>query len=159
MKREDVRRMLRRWAKAEDEIDALLEQVKAIVDEIDAQGDIGAQNLDGMPHGTTTGRPTEAGALKRITLGERYRERLDHLRERIGELEALRDRIECSFIWLSADEERVIRLKYRGHLGKGESNPKTYQQVGVEMGYTDRRIKQIEAAAVDIIADWLENNE
>ena len=158
MKREDVRRMLRKWAKAEDEIDALSDQLKAIVDDIDEIGELQAQNLDGLPHGSMAGRPTEQAAVKRVTLLERYRERLNHLRTSIGEYEAFRDRIECAFIWLSAYEERVIRLKYRGHLSKGEYSPMTYAQIGAEMNYSDRRIKQIEAAAVDTIGEWIENN-
>lgn len=76
MKRKETRRLLRKWARADSEIVTLYDVIKTIVDEIDAVGDLHAQNLDGMPHAPTVGRPAEQAAVKRITLADRYRGRL-----------------------------------------------------------------------------------
>lgn len=161
MTREEVRRRLRKWARNAEEISALWEQYKAIVDEIDAAGDLHAQNLDGMPHAQTVGQPTEAAAIKRITLAERYADRLADLKARIDDLEDLAVDIDAALIFVSADEETVIRLKYKGHLDRDrkDAHPLTFAEIAARLHYTDRRIKQIEAAAVDQIGDWLEKNE
>lgn len=161
MTREDVRRRLRKWARNAEEIAALLDQYKAIVDEIDAAGELRAQNLDGMPHAQTVGQPTEAAAIKRITLAERYADRLADLKQRINDLEAVAVDIDAALIFVSADEETVIRLKYKGHIDRDrkDAQPLTYAEVAARLHYTNRRIKQIEAAAVDTIGVWLEKNE
>lgn len=161
MTREDVRRRLRKWARNAEEIAALWDQYKAIVDEIDAAGELRAQNLDGMPHAQTVGQPTEAAAIKRITLAERYADRLADLKQRIDDLESIAVDIDAALIFVSADEETVIRLKYKGHLDRDrkDAHPLTFAEIAARLHYTDRRIKQIEAAAVDQIGDWLEKNE
>lgn len=158
MKRQEVRRLLRKWAKIDEEIAALCETIKVIVDEIDAVGELHAQNLDGLPHSSTVGKPTEQAAVKRITLAERYHDRIAEATERIDELELFKDRIEKALIWTSSDEELVVRLKYKGHIGaeKTESNPLTFAEIAAKIGKTERRVKQIEAAAVEVIADHIE---
>ena len=98
MKRKETRRLLRKWARADSEIVTLYDVIKTIVDEIDAVGDLHAQNLDGMPHAPTVGRPAEQAAVKRITLADRYRGRLAEANRQIEDLERFKDKIEGALL-------------------------------------------------------------
>ena len=159
MKRKETRRLLRKWARADSEIVTLYDVIKTIVDEIDAVGDLHAQNLDGMPHAPTVGRPTEQAAVKRITLADRYRGRLAEANRQIKDLERFKDKIEGALLWTSPDEEYVVRMRYKGHIGetKEEPNPLPFYFIAELMNLTERRVKQIEASAVSIIGDYIEN--
>ena len=159
MKRKETRRLLRKWARADSEIAALYDVIKTIVDEIDAVGDLRAQNIDGMPHAPTVGRPTEQAAVKRITLADRHRGRLAEANRQIEDLERFKDKIEGALLWTSPDEEYVVRMRYKGHIGetKEEPNPLPFYFIAELMNLTERRVKQIEASAVSIIGDYIEN--
>lgn len=159
MKRKETRRLLRKWAMADSEIAALYDVIKTIVDEIDAVGDLHAQNLDGMPHSTAVGRPVEQAAVKRITLADRYRGRLAEANRQIEDLERFKDKIEGALLWTSPDEEYVVRMRYKGQIGetKDEPNPLPFYFIAELMNLSVRRVKQIEASAVSIIGDHIEN--
>ncbi len=159
MKRKETRRLLRKWARADSEIATLYDVIKIIVDEIDAVGDLHAQNIDGMPHAPTVGRPTEQATVKRITLADRYRGRLAEANRKIEDLERFKDRIEGALLWTSPDEEYVVRMRYKGHIGetKEEPNQLPFYFIAELMNLTERRVKQIEASAVSIIGDYIEN--
>ena len=159
MKRKETRRLLRKWARADSEIAALYDVIKTIVDEIDAVGDLRAQNIDVMPHAPTVGRPTEQAAVKRITLADRHRGRLAEANRQIEDLERFKDKIEGALLWTSPDEEYVVRMRYKGHIGetKEEPNPLPFYFIAELMNLTERRVKQIEASAVSIIGDYIEN--
>lgn len=161
MKRKETRRLLRKWARADSEIATLYDVIKTIVDEIDAVGDLHAQNLDGMPHAPTVGRPTEQAAVKRITLADRYRGRLAEANRKIEDLERFKDRIEGALLWTSADEDYVVRMRYKGRIGdtKDEPNPLPFSKIAENMNLTERRVKQIEASAVSIIGDYIDYKE
>lgn len=154
--RQEVRRLLVRWAKIGGEITALEGQIKAIADEIDAVGDLHAQNLDGMPHSGQVGRPTEAAAMKRIDLAERYHDRISEINRKIEDAERFRDRIETALIWTSPDEEYVIRMHYVGHLEGGTGDtPQTFEQIADAMGCTPEHVQQLETVAVVTIKDFI----
>ena len=156
MARRDIRRLLQSWGKADAEIDALEDQLKTIADEIDAVGDLHAQNLDGMPHSTEIGRPTEASVLRRIGLAERYQDRVAEITDKIRALEEFKDKVERALLWTSPDEEYVIRMKYVGHLEKMEGSPLTFAKIAELMDLTERRVKQIELSAITTIAEKIE---
>lgn len=156
MVRRDIRRLLRRWGKADEEIEALEDQLKTIADEIDAVGGLHAQNFDGMPHSTEIGRPTEASVLKRIGLEERYQDRIAEITSKIQALEDFKDMVERALLWTSPDEEYVVRMKYVGHFEKTEGSPLTFAKIVQLMDLTERRVKQIELSAITTIAEKIE---
>lgn len=148
MTREDVRKLLRRWGKIADEIETVEDQIKTICDEIDTVDNLHAQGLDGLPHGTDVGRPTERTAVAKITLAERYQDRLAELNRKLEDLDRFRERIEDALLFTMPDDEYVIRLKYIDGL--------TFEQIADKMEVTAERVKQRERRGVEIVKEHME---
>ena len=146
--RHDVRRRLQRWTKLGDRISGLRMMVRAIQDDINGVGDLKSQNLDGMPHGTTVGQPTELAALQRIALRESYRARLEELEQQIREADRLRESIEEAVMYLMPEEAFVINRHYRDGM--------TYEQVAEEQDCDVSTVKRRERRAVALIAEFID---
>jgi RNA polymerase sigma factor (sigma-70 family) len=146
--RHDVRRRLQRWEKLGDRIAGLRLMVRAIQDDINGVGDLKSQNLDGMPHGTTVGQPTELAALQRIALRESYRARLEELEQQIQEADRLRESLEEAVMYLMPEEAFVINRHYR--------DGKTYEQVAEEQDCDVSTVKRRERRAVALIAEFID---
>ena len=146
--RHDVRRRLQRWAKLGERIDGLRAMIRAIQDDINGVGDLKSQNLDGMPHGTTVGQPTELAALQRIALRESYRARLEELEQQIQEADRLRESLEEAVTYLMPEEAFVINRHYR--------DGKTYEQVAEEQDCDVSTVKRRERRAVALIAEFID---
>ncbi len=122
--------------------------VRAIQDDINGVGDLKSQNLDGMPHGTTVGQPTELAALQRIELRESYRARLEELEQQIQEADRLRESLEEAVMYLMPEEAFVINRHYR--------DGKTYEQVAEEQDCDVSTVKRRERRAVALIAEFID---
>lgn len=146
--RHDVRRRLQRWTKLGERIDGLRAMIRAIQDDINGVGDLKSQNLDGMPHGTTVGQPTELAALQRIALRESYRARLEELEQQIQEADRLRESLEEAVTYLMPEEAFVINRRYR--------DGKTYEQVAEEQDCDVSTVKRRERRAVALIAEFID---
>lgn len=146
--RHDVRRRLQRWTKLGERIDGLRAMIRAIQDDINGVGDLKSQNLDGMPHGTTVGQPTELAALQRIALRESYRARLEELEQQIQEADRLRESLEEAVTYLMPEEAFVINRHYR--------DGKTYEQVAEEQDCDVSTVKRRERRAVALIAEFID---
>lgn len=148
MNRRDVRERLQKWAKAKEEIAAWFSMLKTIADEIDEEADVlRAQALDGLPKAQSVGNPTEAAAIRKIGLAERYAERIAKINAEIDRLEAIRDEIDLAMIFLGDRETAVIRMKYADGM--------TYEEIADALGCTDRNVRYLERKAVDEIAENL----
>lgn len=148
MTRKDVRALLKRWGKAKARIETLCAAQKAICDEIDTIDGLHAQNLDGMPHDGTVGQPTERVALDRITLAERYHDRLAEIGRAIEDEERFVNRIEISLIMTSPDEEFILRAHYSGGM--------TYEAIAENMDIAVQNVKKKELRGVEKIKEYLE---
>lgn len=146
--RHDVRRRLQRWTKLGDRIAGLRLMVRAIQDDINGVGDLKSQNLDGMPHGTTVGQPTELAALQRIALRESYRPRLEELERQLTEAVRLRESIEEAVTYLMPEEAFVINRHYRDGM--------TYELVAEEQDCDVSTVKRRERRAVALIAEFID---
>lgn len=111
-KRNEVRRVLKRWARADKERKTAEDTIKTICDEIDAVTDIRAQALDGMPHGTDVHKPTEERGIKVLTLKERYRPRLAEYEKKIADLDELCDKVRYGLLLVSPDEEYILTERF-----------------------------------------------
>lgn len=148
MTREDVRKLLRRWKRTPERIKELCDQQKAICDEIDEIDGLHAQNLDGMPHDGTVGQPTERTALARISLRERYHDRLAEIGRQIEDEERFADRIEYALLMTSPDEEYIIRMHYSGGV--------THEKIAEKMQVAVQTVKKKELRGVEKIREFLE---
>lgn len=143
----DVRARLQRWGKLGDHVEGLRLMIRAIHDDINGVGDLKSQNLDGMPHGTTVGQPTELAALQRIALRESYRPRLEELERQIRDAEKFRESIEEAVTYLMPEDAFVVNRHYRDRL--------TYEQVAEEADCDVSTVKRRERRAVDMIRDYI----
>lgn len=150
MTRQDMRALLKRWGKAKSHIETLCAAQKAICDEIDTIDGLHAQNLDGMPHDGAVGQPTERVALDRITLAERYHDRLAEIGRQIEDEEGFVNRIELALIMTSPDEEFVIRAHYADGV--------KYEAIAEEMDIAVQNVKKKELRGVEKIKEYLEGS-
>lgn len=146
--RHDVRRRLQRWSKLGERIDGLRAMIRAIQDDIDGVGDLKSPNLDGLPHGTVAGQPTERAALQRLELRENYRTRLEELDRQLTEAVRLQESIEEAVTYLMPEEAFVIYRHYR--------DGRTYEQVAEEQDCDVSTVKRRERRAVALIAEFID---
>ena len=148
MTRREMRSVLRKWGRAQKRLEGLREQIRAIYDEIDAVEGMHAPNMDGMPRGGV-GKPTEARAIRALTLRERYEDRLARLRHEEEEIAIMDSRIEGAIILrLTRRQQQVIREIYQ--------HGWTHEEVAHRLGIATRVMQRIEATAIEKLIEELE---
>lgn len=114
-------------------------QIQSELERIDPETtSVSSPNMDGMPRGSGVSKPTEAGALARISIMERYQEQLDKLSEEQLALEKL---IED----LDPVERMVLRYRYLEGL--------PWESVCVAVSYSWRRVHHFHASALDKLVE------
>lgn len=82
----------------------------------DVYNQLGAQCLDGMPHGTGVSDQTGNSAVKianiYITLKDKYQAEIDNYAARVNELMDLKKWLDKAFKSLTEDEQRILYLRY-----------------------------------------------
>ena len=148
MTRREMRSVLRRWGRSKKRLEGLRAQIEAIYEEIETVEGMQTVNMDGMPHGGA-GKPTEARAIRALSLRERYEDRLARLRHDEEEIEILNLRIEGAIILrLTRRQEQVIRELYQ--------NGGTHETVAERLGITPRALRITEATAIEKLIEELE---
>ena len=152
---ERAEQMLKDYMPFVGRCDSLRVMVRSLKREIDLRmaemaldNGIGAQNLDGMPHGTTVGNPTERYAL--MFVSGYVPEDVKQLRQTIEQCEAeIREKeITVMFVdaWLkglTAKERWMIESVYFNRMSYNEINPRYREEYGESCSKDSlRRIKK-----------------
>lgn len=80
--------------------------------------------------------------------GELPHELLRHIEGEMEELARLRNALSGQIALLSAEEQRVLVLRYEQNLN--------WLQVGLRMNYDARSVRRLEQRAVDELSQWIE---
>ena len=117
IRRNEARKILRRWAKIDDEISAAEMAYKALCDEIDMVAAIPSptQKLTGMPH-TAGGasQQTESVALRRVSLAEAYQDRLQAYNGKVIEGMRFKMRVQDAMILCEPEAVKVVERHWKG---------------------------------------------
>jgi len=120
----------------------IVQQERAIRDEIDSLTLLHSPSLDGMPHGASDPRGLDAFWVKAGALFEKWQTLLD---KKYAALSVITDEIEKL---PNETEKTLLMLRY--------INGKTFEQVAVEMGYSWRHTLRLHGQA---LAHFMEEKE
>lgn len=151
-KRNNVRQLLYKWAATNERLLQLQHDLQEKQSVIDALAGIGAQRYDAMPKGNTTGDPTGNAAIQLAAAQEELETFTTQLRTDIAA--ELRFQKEIDGIvndYLSPLAQAVIRMRYMQKIPYFKMAQKTF--------YSEVYLKQVEAEAVDILANYFELHE
>ena len=139
--RQNIRRLLWRWGDVAKFCANQHRELSQYNDLIASATGIKAINIDGMPHGSMVGRPTECAVERVLRLKEMYEERIAWAVEAIDkELRfeaAVNDAMGC----LNQSERAVIELRYKRKY--------SFVRIARELKYAEAAIKAKEKKAVE----------
>lgn len=143
--RQSIRRVLWRWGDVTVFCANQHKELSMYRDLIASAEGVGAVKLDGLPHGSTPGRPTERAAECVMRLREMYAERIEWAVAAIDdELRfeaAVNDAISAC---LTPSEKAIIDLRYKRKM--------PFIHIGRYLKYAESTVKAKEQRAVDKLA-------
>lgn len=140
---DEIRTLLRRWGNAVNRLNEIDELIRAINKELDTLADVRPQQLNGMPHNTNVGRPTEENAFRRMAAEKNKISDLEEERRRC--IEIVKD-AEWAVSFLDERDRNILRLHYVDQLSMGTVAECTH--------YTERQAWNIERKCIKIIAEF-----
>lgn len=105
----EIRSLLRRWGRAVNRLTEIKKLLKAINEELDEVADIRPQQLTGMPHGTSVGKPTEENAFRRMA---KEKNRISDLEEEQRRCVDIIKDAEWAISFLDDRDRKLLRLHY-----------------------------------------------
>jgi len=150
-RRNAARKILRRWAKIDEEIKAAESAYKALCDEVDAVAAIRAalpsttQALTGMPHGGGSSDPTQVSAVRRVELGELYRPRMELYNNKVKDSMRFKLKVQDAFVLVPTEAETVVIKHWRER--------KYMFDVAAEMNISESTAWRYERIVLAAIAD------
>lgn len=140
---DEIKAILRRWGAVRGVIRKCTDDLKDIIDELDAVMDAHPQQLTGMPHSGQISNPTEQAVFRRMEMLDECRDRMRALLTSLEQEERFEREVEGLFIYLSSVQEAVIRDRYRSGM--------TQEEVAETLMYSDRHVRRIERDALKIL--------
>lgn len=144
MTKQEIKDLLKRHAYVEEEIRNCVEAMQCLVDDIEYERDLKAYISDGMPH-TKNGYsdPTYNKAQKIL---DDFRMQIDHIEKRQEGLFERRALVEGMLEILTADEKKVIKLRY--------FRKYSWQMVISNMSYCKRSCFSFHNSAIEKLEAW-----
>lgn len=142
--RQNIRRLLWRWGDVVKFCANQHRELSQYNDLISSATGLKAIKMDGMPHGSVVGRPTECSAERVLRLKEMYEERISWAVEAIDKELRFEAAINDAMACLNQSERAVIDMRYKRKY--------SFVRIARELKYAEATIKAKEKKAVEKLA-------
>lgn len=140
----DARVLMYRWANADKFCARANEEISEYQTLLDGARDLTGLAMDGMPHGSTVGNPTESKAMRVLELEEQYTGHIEYLCTQVAEALALKRTIDGVLNTFPPQYLRMATLRYKyGY---------SWLKVSLQMYLSEQRVRQMDADLVDRVA-------
>jgi len=139
--RKRIRWYLYKWGRYDELCLELQSELRAAYERIEGTTDPKTSSLTGMPGGGRTSDQTPTAAARYADMKDRMSDRILYLEEKLEKETRIYKAMDEAVSSLSAQEQRVLSLRYR--------EEKNFQEIAKRTNYSKRGVENIAERAVD----------
>lgn len=138
--REDIQ-ALRMWGMATEMCEDLQQEIRDYYHLIEDARDLTGLAMDGMPHSSTPGNPTESKALRTMALEEKYGDHIAAVEKKVDEIINNRNMIEDILSGMSPIYKTMCTLKYKRNNEMGRTL--SWMEISWELNFSEPYVKKM----------------